>query len=274
ARQYFSDITAYTYGYRDGGEPWSEDVSYAERLADFLGIGLRLVPASAHDVDEAVEPALCYGQDWRDFNVHCAVVNEILAGAMKRDLAESPNGPPPLVMTGDLMNEFLADYTPISYRGREYYTLPKLEPDRLRLTLIRGLDAGDREIGIFNRHGLDILQPYGCLLDPYLNVPSALTGQPEAKQLLVREIAGDLLPAFALERPKVRAQIGSSKETTGILPLFVRSGRDATWLKKAFCDFFMVSDPRLLNQFIRAGVYRFASEFPKEVKTDHGYFTR
>jgi hypothetical protein len=141
------------------------------------------------------------------------------------------------------------------------------------LTLVRGLDAGDREIGIFNRHGLDVLQVYGLLADEYLEVPAALLGRPEAKQRLVREIAGDLLPDFELRREKARAQIGNAERAAGILPLLIDSGRDLAWIKKTFCELCGIRDPVLLNGFIRAGFYRFAGKFPARRDLDHDYFT-
>jgi asparagine synthetase B (glutamine-hydrolysing) len=274
AKEYFDDVTAYSYSYTRADEAFSEDAHYARKLAEFLEIPFQLVPASSEDLLASLEGALCYGQDWRDFNVHCAIVNEILGKAIASGSEASGGGKPPLVLTGDLMNEFFADYTPVSYGGREYYKLPKLDLENLRFVLIRGLDAGDREIGIFNHHGLDAIQPYGLLLDQYLQLPDSFISVERAKQNLVREIAGDLLPSFIFSRSKVRAQIGNSSQPTGILPVLVESGRDSRWIRKTFCDLFKIDKETALNRFILAGLYRFATEFPKGGSTRHGYFTR
>ncbi|MBI4638155.1 MAG: hypothetical protein HY727_17605 [Candidatus Rokubacteria bacterium] len=271
ARKYFRDVTAYTYGFAEPRHPKSEDASYAERLADVLQIPFRFVPASSEDVLAAVEDAVCHGQDWRDFNVHCAIVNEILARAIRRDAERSGAESPSLVLTGDLANEFLADYTAVSYNGEEYYRLPRLSPGDLRGVLIRGLDAGDREVGIFNHHGLDVIQPYGLVVDPYLRLPGAFLGAARAKQTLAREIAGDLLPSFVLDRVKVRAQIGSATEPAGILPVLAAGGCDAGWLRKAFCRLFMVREEAFLGRFIRTGRYRFMSRFPDGGSRIDGY---
>jgi asparagine synthetase B (glutamine-hydrolysing) len=256
ARQFFPEVIGYTYTFADPGGLPSEDAANAQALATALSIPLRLVTASSDDVLDVVDDAICYGQDWRDFNVHCAIVNEILARAMRRDLdGESPESAC-IVLTGDLANELLADYTPITYAGREFYPLPDLETGRLRQTLMRGLDAGDREVGVFARHGLDVIQPYALVADEYLRLPGSLLGRDGFKQALSREIAGDLLPEFIFQRRKVRAQIGNAQTSSGILPLLVDRGVDAACLRRDFCRIFSVHDDACLDSFIRAGRYR------------------
>ena len=273
AVQYFERVTFYTYGYIQGEGQLTDDAAYGRRLADFLQCPFRYVPATAEDILSAVERALLYGQDWRDFNVHCAIVNDLLGKAIRQDWLESKEEAPPLVLTGDLMNEFLADYTVVHYRGHEYYRLPRLDPHSLRSVLIKGLDAGDREVGVFAQHGIDLIQPYGLLADRYLELPAALVCGEGAKQRLVKAIAGDLLPAWIFERSKVRAQIGSAKEPVGILPLLHEAGYDAKWLQQAFCRLFGIEDVSFLNGFIWRGRYRFATEFPRG-GARNGYFTR
>ena len=273
ARNHFNDVTGYTYSYTDGYQGRSEDADYAQRLAEFLCIPFRFVPASSEDLLNAIDPALRYGQDWRDFNVHCAIVNELLATAIASDAQQIGLVERPLVLTGDLMNEFLADYTSIPYGGREYYTLPKLSMAHLRSVLVRGLDAGDREVGVFNHHGLDVIQPYGLLADDYLRAPNSLISLDRFKQKLVKEVAGDLLPSFLFDRGKVRAQIGNSAALTGILPVLVDSGRDARWMRRAFRDLMSLPSETFLDSFIRAGIYRFASQFPEGKGRTDGYYS-
>jgi len=272
ARKYFTTLTAYTYSFTGPGIPLSEDAMYAERLARFLDIPFRLVPASADDLHDAVDAALCYGQDWRDFNVHCAIVNEIVARAIRRD-ADVAGGPRPLVLTGDLANEFLADYEPVPYGGEEYYRLPRMEPSDLRRILIRGLDSGDREVGVFNRHGLDVLQPYGLIVDQYQRLPAAFIGGKQSKQALVREIAGDVLPWFVFDRPKVRAQVGDSTASTGILPLLIQCGHGADWMRRTFCRLFNIEGVALLDRFLRGGRYRSIRPFTTPRLVTNGYVT-
>jgi hypothetical protein len=172
-----------------------------------------------------------------------------------------------------MMNEFLADYTPIVHSGRVYYALPKVPFGTLRSILVHGLDSSDREVGVFNRHGLDIIQPYGLVADDYLRLSNTLVCERKSKQTLVRSVAGDLLPSFIFEREKVRAQIGNSGQLKGILPLLVDTGRDSNWLKKSFCDLFRIEDESFLDQLILMGRYRFVSEYPDANKTVRGFYT-
>ncbi|PYM96544.1 MAG: hypothetical protein DME04_01505 [Candidatus Rokuibacteriota bacterium] len=268
ATRHFRDLTAYTYCFSQNGDEVSEDATSARRLARDLNIPVRLVTASRRDVLDAVHDALVYGQDWRDFNVHCAIVNELLGRAMADDLARAGDDTPALVLTGDLMNEFVADYSPVVYRGREYYSLPKVDQGALRRALIRGLNAGDREVGVFGRHGLDIIQPYGLLADVLLELPIRLVSHEDSKQNLARAIAGDLLPDWIFARTKVRAQIGTSRDITGILPVLLESGCDADWLRLTFRQAFGIDNDAFLSTFIHGGVYRSLSMFPTRVGTD------
>lgn len=104
ARKHFPHLTAYTYTF-DNASGVSEDAAAARRLADALGIPFRLVWASAQDVLDVLVTALTSGQDWRDFNVHCAIVNELLARAMKQDLAESRDPGAALVLTAPVPSD-------------------------------------------------------------------------------------------------------------------------------------------------------------------------
>jgi len=255
AKKYFPDVTAYSYTFGAAAAALTEDAVYAERVARALRIPFRLVRADTEDVLLSLENAVCYGQDWRDFNVHCAIVNDILARAIRHD-APATGGRRPLILTGDLANEFLADYTPVPYDGKEYYRLPTLPPGDLRRALVRGLDVGDREVGIFNHYGLDVIQPYSFVVDRYFQLPGTAIGDAHFKQAFAKRVAGDLVPGFVFDRVKVRAQMGSSVEAPGILPVLIQTGYDAARLRSVFCRIFRIENPAALNQFVRAGRYR------------------
>jgi asparagine synthetase B (glutamine-hydrolysing) len=268
ATHYFPDVVAYTYMFADAPAR-SEDAVNAERVAEALRIPLRIVPASTMNILDVMDDAICYGQDWRDFNVHCAIVNELLARAIAGDLDRDLRRPA-LVLTGDLANEFLADYSPVKYRGREFYSLPHLDHGSLRQALIRGLDAGDREVGVFNHHGLDVIQPYGFLIDEFMALPGSALARDGFKQSLAHAVAGDLLPPLVLSRRKVRAQIGGATPT-GILPVLLENGYDLPALRAAFCRLFMIEDESSLESFIRAGRYRVVRDRPGKRRVINGY---
>lgn len=116
---------------------------------------------------------------------------------------------------------------------------------------MRGLQAGDREVGVFAAHSIDVCESYVAVADQLLRLPAALP-----KPAIMRFLAGDRLPADACVRPKARAQIGGPAHLDGILPLLVDSGRDSHWLEAAFCDALQISNRSDLRRLLRGGVYR------------------
>jgi asparagine synthetase B (glutamine-hydrolysing) len=256
-RANFASVVAYTYAFDDHTGKLSPDAVGARHLARRLDIPFRLVTADAGNVLSALPRAYRFGQDWRDFNIHCAVVNDILATAIAADL--STTGTPVLVFTGDLMNELTGDYTTVRYRGQDFYALPSIPPHHARVSLVRGLQCGDREVGIFARHGLVTIQPYSQISDQLLQLPAVLP-----KQRIIRALAGTLLPDESYERPKARAQIGAPHATTGILPLMADSGRTGTRLEHEFRDALGITGHPSLRGRIRAGIYQFPSQYPAE----------
>jgi asparagine synthetase B (glutamine-hydrolysing) len=257
ARRHLGAFTAVTFAIDDGDEARpTDDLRYAERVAADLEVPLMVVRATADELCQLIDVALLYGQDWRDFNVHCALVNAAIGRAIAAGAGERP-----LLLTGDTMNELMADYTPVVYRGREYYPLPRMPIGRLRRFLVQGLDAGDREIGVFAHYGLDAIQPYAMCAEAYAAVPGGCLARPEAKQHLVRAVMGEAIPTYIYERPKVRAQVGGADEVRGTLAALVDRGIDAAWLERRFCQLFELDVPDL-RRAIRAGFYRFTTAYP------------
>jgi hypothetical protein len=267
ASDHLSGITAYTYSYAEEGT-LSTDVSLARQTADHLGLPSRLVQAGRSSVLGALRDSVRFGQDWRDFNVHAAIVNVLLADAIARDARAAGTASPTIVLTGDLMNELLADYAPVQYRDHDYYRLPAISHDALRLALTRGIQAGDREVGVFQSRGLTTVQPYAAVFRRLLNLPGTL-----AKPDLIHSLAGDRLPAAFYKRVKARAQIGDAEVRGGILPLLADSGRDAQWLERLACNVLDVPDQRTLRNFIRAGSYRSCLVFPRRRCGQSGYLS-
>jgi hypothetical protein len=68
------------------------------------------------------------------------------------------------------------------------------------------------------------------------------------------------VPPYVYERPKVRAQAGSS-DVGGTLGALLDRGIDANALLARFCEIFEL-DPREPASFIRAGMYRSTPAHP------------
>lgn len=260
AQELIGDFTAVTFDVGPSGagahrtEPGAEDpdsdLFHARQVAHILRIPFLAVSLEPEDVLSLLDTTLIYGQDFRDFNVHCGLVNAAIAAAIS---ARHPSGPRPVLLTGDCMNELLADYSPESYRGHALYPLPQLSAGRMRRHLVAGLDAGDREVGIFAQQGLDVIQPYALCARTYAALPDAVLDAPHAKATLVRAVMRSAVPAFVYERPKVRAQVGGSRG--GTMRLLLDRGIDGAWLAHRFATLFQL-DPAEVRRSIRAGRYR------------------
>jgi len=255
ARDRLPRLTAVSFDLeREGGE--SDDRCVARQLARDLEVPLMSVTSSAESLLEKLDVVLAEGVDWRDFNVHAGLVNAAIAEAIAD--SGSTDGQK-IVLTGDLANEFLADYREERYRGETYYRLPDLPRQVLRDALVRGLDTSHREVGIFAAWGTVAVQPYAAAVDLYLSLPENLLLSSDAKQRLGRAVFGDLVPDYIYGRGKVRAQVGSSEGDLGVLGLCVDNDVDGRYLRDRFAYIHDV-DAAALNRFIRAGTYR--SEVP------------
>lgn len=256
ARRHFDDLAAISFDIDLPDRGDSEDRAAARRLAGDLGMTVIEATVSPEALIETLDLVLTEGIDWRDFNVHAALVNAALGRAIRE--ASAGDATPPLVLTGDLSNEYLADYGAERYRGATYYALPRLGPDRLRDILVQGLDTCHREVGIFAAHGLPLAQPFAVAADLYLGLPAAFLAEPDRKERLVRAILGDALPDYIYSRPKVRAQTGGLDIGGGVLGACIDRGIDADWLRGRFAELHRVDDTSALDRFIRAGRYRAA----------------
>jgi len=255
AHQHFPELVAVSFDMARPDGRGSEDRLTARRLAGDLGMPLLEATVSEDELFEALDVVLVEGIDWRDFNVHAALVNAALARTIDR-VALRPAGTTPLVLTGDLANEFLVDYQPERYRDATYYALPRLSGPALRSALVRGLDTCHREIGVFAAWGLSAVQPYAAATDTYLALPAAFLARDDRKERLCREVLGDLLPEYIFTRPKARAQVGGPEVAGGVLAACVDRGFDSAWLWDRFVQLHGIADPHVLHRFIRGGCYR------------------
>jgi len=207
ASEYLDPVVATTFSYQSGPNGTvSEDFTAASAIAAHLGLRFEPILAKKEIATEVLDTVLRYGQDWRDFNVHCAWVNHLIGREMRRRF--------PLrrlvFLTGDLMNEFVADYTPVTYGGATYYPQPKISKERLRRFFIYGLDTSDREIGIFHQWDITTLQPYSVVAEEYLGVPAEILNAPHSKETLNLPLISNPKVQESLTKTKVRAQVGGS----------------------------------------------------------------
>ena len=119
----------------------SEDSEKSQKIASHLGLKHLVFPTNEAEILQALEDAPTACQDYRDFNVHCAALNILLAKNIKNFVLSDDNieKEKVIVLTGDLMNEFTCDYAGEIIDGVEYYRLPRVNKKELQEILISGL---------------------------------------------------------------------------------------------------------------------------------------
>ena len=252
ARSHFQDVVAVSFDLKRRDGSASADRRTAARLATNWRLPLLEVTSSEEEVLAGLDLALREAIDWRDFNVHAALVNLALAGG----IAAARHEGPALVLTGDFPNEYLVDYHAEEVGGKTYYALPRLSPAALQTTLVRGLETSHREIGPFQEWRLPVVQVYAPAVDQYLALPESFLGEPQRKERLTQLIFGDCIPEYVYSRPKTRAQVGDAESGAGVLGLCLKRGIDSPELRRRFAELHGVADLAELDRFIRAGRYR------------------
>jgi hypothetical protein len=221
----------------------------AAAVASALGLPLLPVVRPREGVAAAIRASVQLCQDWRDFNVHCATVNLFLA----QDIRAAFPGRKVVVLTGDLMNEYVCDYREERVGDTVYYKIPRIPADRRRKYFVRGLDAGDREIGVFWAYGLIACQPFALLAERYMRVPAAMLDQPDIKWTL----NGPLLAPQAVphvSRSKTRAQVGG--KDLGTLGLYHRLVFGEAQLRRVWQEQFPREPATLCDELIQFGRYK------------------
>ena len=254
ALEHFRDVVPVSFDLRRELGPPSADRLTAERLVGDFGLPLLPVTPTADELLDGLDEVLRDGIDWRDFNVHAALVNH----ALGREIATARGSRECLVLTGDLPNEYLVDYHAEQLGGRTYYALPRLSPPALQAVLVRGLDTSHREVGPFQAWSLPAVQVYAPAVDHYLALPDSFLAEPRRKDMLSRHMFDERIPEYVYTRPKTRAQVGDVDVGRGVLGLCLDRGIDAPALRRRFAELHGVSDPVSLDRFLRAGRYRAA----------------
>jgi asparagine synthetase B (glutamine-hydrolysing) len=234
-------------------EVLSDDFRKAYVVAQRLGVNFLPVLRLPSAVAEALPVAVRLGQDWRDFNVHAAVVNVFLA----QELRACFGGEKVVVLTGDIMNELVCDYRAEVVDGQVYYPQPRVGLARRRRFFVRGLDAGDREMGVFTGYGLDLCQPYAAVAHHYMTVPARLLEKEDAKWNLNAHMLPDAV-RDVVTPGKTRAQVGGKDQ--GVLGLYHRLGIRQNDLERLWCRQVSQAADRTALDLIQFGRYRLADE--------------
>ena len=263
-RAHLRDVVGVSFDLRRNSGRASADRRTAEKLARDLQVPLLTVDVTVSELLEPIDDVLVACADFRDFNVHCALVNWAIARGIDGAAAEDEDA---IVVTGDLANELLADYHEETYRGQTHYRLPRIPRPALRDALVRGLDSSHRELGVFGAFDLDCVQPYSAAVDHYLALEPSAFDDEQRKARLDRAIFGEAVPSYVYDRKKSRAQVGDDETGGGVLAACIDRGIDDAWLRDRFAALHGVGDSGDLNRFVRAGRYR--AEPPPMVEENH-----
>ncbi len=226
----------------------SYDFTQAKKIGKELKVNFNTIYIETNKILKDLPKILRAAQDWRDYNVHCAVLNYYIGEYISKNFNKNEY----IVLTGDFMNEAFADYTSEFVEGNEYYKQPNFSQKVRQRFFLNGLDSSDREIGIFSSFGLSCIQPYSFVLDHYKLLTNDDLSEGEVKY----NINGSLLPKLLLNKinkRKVRAQVGDSNG--GILGYFIKQGITEDNLRKIFSKAFNINQ-KFLSDFIQIGVYK------------------
>jgi len=227
----------------------SEDFRCATAVARALEMPLLAVVRPREAVAGAVHSSVQLCQDWRDFNVHCATVNLFLA----QDIRAAFPGERVVVLTGDLMNEYVCDYREEQIGTTIYYKVPRVPMNKRRRYFVRGLDAGDREIGVFSAYGLIACQPFALLAEHYMRIPPAMLEQPDLKWMLNGPLLAPRIVAH-VNQAKTRAQVGG--KDFGTLGVYHQLGIGEARLRQAWQEQFATERAETCDEFIQFGRYK------------------
>ncbi|MDQ0773036.1 hypothetical protein QF026_001502 [Streptomyces aurantiacus] len=243
-RQQFPHAVAYSYSF--GDDRLSEDAAAAQHVAAHLGMPFRLVRANRQDLLDVLAP--------RDPpRPGLARLQRPLRRRQRAARQCHRRRPPPrrARLHWRPHERIPGRLHPRDVAVTVYYRLQNISPDRMRAHLARGVQTGDREVGVFAAHGLTVVQPYCWATTELLALP-----EPVSKPLLMADLARHRLPNGTSHRPKVRAQIGDLTADTGVLPQLLQADIDQRWLEAHFRSALGVRSPADLRRTIRGGIHQ------------------
>lgn len=226
----------------------SEDFVTAKKIAKILKIKFKPIFFPEKNCIKDLKKVMYSCQDWRDFNVHCAILNFQIAKNLKKIL-NYKNEP---VITGDYMNEYFADYTSEKNNGLIHYKQPNQSRAIRQKYYIKGLNSSDRENGVFKYFNIPSFQPY-CYVDTlYKILPSNFLNKNDAKYILNGKFLNKKIIKL-INKKKYRAQVGGSEG--GILNYMTNKEIFQEELNRKFNSFFKTNN-RFLSNFIYLGSYK------------------
>jgi asparagine synthetase B (glutamine-hydrolysing) len=228
--------------------PLSDDFVTAKKIAKIIKIKFQPIFFPESNCSKDLKKVMYSCQDWRDFNVHCAILNFQIAKFLNNNLSYKKE---PL-LTGDFMNEYVADYTSEKNNGLVQYKQPNQSRAIRQKYYIKGLSSSDRENGIFKYFNIPSFQPY-CYVDAlYKNLPKNFLNKNNAKYILNGSFLNKRILKI-INKKKYRAQVGGSNG--GILNYMISKKIFQKDLNRKFNNFFK-TDNKFLSNFIYLGSYK------------------
>ena len=188
-------------------------------------------------------PCCVEGVDWRDFNVHAALVNAALAAGDRRAAGAGRARPA-------RAHRRPGERVPGRLRGR---ALPRRRPTtgcrgsrrrRCARASCAAWTRSHREIGVFGAWGLPVVQPYAAAVRRLpgparrLPRPTRLQGAP-----VPRAASAQRVPEYVYARRKARAQVGGADAAAACSRPASTAGIDAAWLRRRFAALHGVDRP-------------------------------
>jgi asparagine synthetase B (glutamine-hydrolysing) len=250
AKKIFKNVILATivFNYNQNNK-YYEDLEKSKKISEFLKLKHIIIYEQGQSILKFLKKILYASQDWRDFNVHCASLNFFLGKYFYKFRKFKKN----IILTGDFMNEFCADYTTESFYGKNFYHVPNLPKKILQRFFTLGLETSNREVGTFNYFGFKVFQPYNCLKDYYFELTNKEMSDNNSKYIINADFINNKLMKL-VNRKKIRAQVGNI-EDGGILGIFYKNHLTQKKIQYLFSKYFKLSIKWQKN-FINLGSYK------------------
>ena len=226
----------------------SQDLKVSKSICEKLDINHLNVFFDDNFIKKNLVKILYSCQDWRDYNVHCAVINFACANYIKKNFKDKNIA----VITGDFMNEYFSDYDQVIVKNKIYYKQLKKNNKIKQRFFIKGLDSSARETGVFNFFKIPIFQPYHCVKSFYELLSLNNLKNKKSKYKFNKKFLPDKIFKI-VNYSKIRAQ--HDPITGGVIGYFYKKNINQNKLIKIFNKNFKTNNLFLKN-FINLGSYK------------------